>query len=487
LFSHIYGVEEIDLPERLKANKPDFDHSLQRFQYVASLPDTIGMRHPNLVLNGYSPINTQTLRRAVGEHADLYLKWLVDHGVFDMDERGYFPGERSTGYRLQQEFGNLDTARIELSGDAKLVKKLSKGNRFQFQMALKYEWLYGWLGSNQLKVDFDGAETALLRRYDEDMAAYLMNDNDNPFTPNPWSDCNDIQSHPIYRLRQGRMALKYVRDGGYPPFVDTTGYRLHSAITILPRVCRPFVKWGSDILQSVDVRNSQPFFLLRLFDPAFYTTTIAGNLFTKASRMDAVSWLREGGITESITAAMSRCGESCDTGCNPHERQDFAHFRLHVCGGVLYDWLQDETNAVFGYKPNRDAMKKSVMLTLFSSNKFMGGKCAAPKRLFRDLLPFVFGLTKILKKDDHVALAIALQQLESKTMLDHVCKRLKHADPDRPLLTLHDSGVVPQGAEKDVAAVMEEEAFKVVGYTPTVAIEPWIPKPASSSVLSFSA
>ena len=94
--------------------------------------------------------------------------------------------------------------------------------------------------------------------------------------------------------------------------------------------------------------------------------------------------------------------------------------------------------------------------------------------MFNDLYPTVYDVFKSIKRHGQANLAILLQRMESKLMLDHVAKRIGKECPGMPMFTIHDSIVCPFGEQGYVTRVIQEEAFQCIGSIPMVKVEPWL-------------
>ena len=153
---------------------------------------------------------------------------------------------------------------------------------------------------------------------------------------------------------------------------------------------------------------------------------------------------------------------------------DIRSYTDKVLDGSLYEYIAEEIKRTHGYIiSNRKEIKKMIFTVFFSANQFFHQREAWPKEMFSDLYPTVYDVFKSIKRPGQANLAILLQRMESKLMLDYVAKRISKECPSMPMFTIHDSIVCPFGEQGYVARVIQEEALKCIGSTPSVSVESW--------------
>ena len=94
-------------------------------------------------------------------------------------------------------------------------------------------------------------------------------------------------------------------------------------------------------------------------------------------------------------------------------------------------------------------------------------------RYFKEIFPNVYRVFIHEKGNDHSRFPIKLQQMESTTVLDVLCKRIHEKYPDLPIFTIHDCIVTLEGEESKVIDIIKEECTSRFGYYPQLKIEPW--------------
>ena len=146
---------------------------------------------------------------------------------------------------------------------------------------------------------------------------------------------------------------------------------------------------------------------------------------------------------------------------------------IEAVDGDLYSYMQEKLKETGRQIEDRKKLKEVVFCTLFSSNRFIGQPKALPKRLFRQLFPEVYQLFNMFKVVDSSHLAVLLQRLEARLILDNAAKKIGRSKRDMPILTVHDSIVVPKGNEEFCAQIIRNEAKRLLDITIHLNIEPW--------------
>lgn len=68
--------------------------------------------------------------------------------------------------------------------------------------------------------------------------------------------------------------MRIVAEHDYRYTVDDTGNRLHTNLTNLPAEVRNFITYAGRPLVSIDIRNSQPYMSLALFERKFWQSNL---------------------------------------------------------------------------------------------------------------------------------------------------------------------------------------------------------------------
>jgi hypothetical protein len=144
--------------------------------------------------------------------------------------------------------------------------------------------------------------------------------------------------------------------------------------------------------------------------------------------------------------------------------------REHCSEGAYQEWYDlvfiHDIYMFLGFElpqsPSRDDCKQFLMRILFCSNRSRFPE----KRFFEDRFPEVSSMLRKLKKGNHAALAIALQQLESSIMIDVVCTQLEWGRI--PSFTIHDGILVQTKYAPKVTKVIEQAFKRAIGEEPNL-------------------
>lgn len=130
--------------------------------------------------------------------------------------------------------------------------------------------------------------------------------------------------------------------------------------------------------------------------------------------------------------------------------------------GSLYDRLASET----GYA--RDDVKSLFLAVVYGDPRDMH---TVVGEAVRRLYPVVFAaVTDLAYELGHGGLAREMQRLESGVMIGRVARRVVRERPELPVLTVHDSIVVPAGAVAYVRGIIADEWQAAFGVVPRVKI-----------------
>ncbi len=137
---------------------------------------------------------------------------------------------------------------------------------------------------------------------------------------------------------------------------------------------------------------------------------------------------------------------------------------------AIADEIKLETGHIFS---DRKSVKEVFFTILFTANQFIGQDKAIYKRVFKNRFPYVYKVFAEIKKNDKTFLAILLQRIEARIILEMVCLRISQERPRLPIYTVHDSIATIKGNEDYVASVMEETLESMIGIKPALKVEYW--------------
>lgn len=209
----------------------------------------------------------------------------------------------------------------------------------------------------------------------------------------------------------------------------------------------------------MDIACSQPTLSLALLKPEFYQDTPEGIGTANIYRV-APGLIKQVPIDEIARLVYSN-------------KEKFISY-MEAVQGDLYIYMKPHLEAGTGRKwESRLGIKDEMFGVLYSDNRFIGQKEAAPKRIFKSLFPEVYEILALYKKKNASNLPVLLQKLEVRLLLDGSAKRLAKAMPGTPMFTIHDSIVMPAGNEEVMQAVMHAESRRILGFGIKTKPEVW--------------
>jgi hypothetical protein len=234
----------------------------------------------------------------------------------------------------------------------------------------------------------------------------------------------------VQKIKEGHIYIK----------VNSTNHRYDTNFTRLPGELVRHLSINGKPLMELDIRNSQPFFAVCLFDPTPEIQIIMGcslTLYAKSLH-----------LTDKI---------------------DVKRYIYLVTKGRFYDFMKTEFS-----RHNisiEDDFKEQCFTVFFGKNNSWHYSKAV--RLFGKIFPNVYRLFVMIKKGHHNRLAILLQRIEAYIMLDCVARKINETYPGLEFLTKHDS-ILPAMAPDEAVEIknlMQDEITTVVGYPPEIRIK----------------
>jgi hypothetical protein len=133
---------------------------------------------------------------------------------------------------------------------------------------------------------------------------------------------------------------------------------------------------------------------------------------------------------------------------------------LHNClEGQVYDRVATLT----GYE--RDRVKSLFLAVIYGEPKHMHTRVG---EAIRELYPDVFDAVAEMNARDNGNLPRLMQTMESGVMIGRVAARLLREYPSMPLLTVHDSVLVPEECVEVASRVISEEWLDEFGIEPNI-------------------
>jgi len=503
----LFIPSDLPLDRHLSENPPFKGFCKDQLVYLIHLIVTIPQYRKDIdVIDGYVPLSSKALQE-VNALYKRYLNYAVTSGLLACDS-SYFKGIKCKGYKiLYPTQGSLRAYEVK---DYVLSKHFHAHYRKQKKSIRGFEFLERWFGKG-LFIDMEAA-TAFLK---EELALKMGNVDLQDSKPiyNPYAvqedgsrGCYELHyKDPLLQYQQGNLSLMKLQERQFNCSISDNG-RFHSVLTNMRSVLRNYLTYNGERLVSIDVKNSQPYLICLLLQPEFWRSTKIKKkgavtvkkgqknkesqiycssiledynsilLLESILRIDSLAIHKEVSYFMLLEIATSLVNTSFDT------------YKDTVLKGAFYEALQDAFEQQLGYRvKDRKEVKAAVFQVLFTPNQFYGQKQAAPKRLFAQQYPELYGVLKAIKKKDPKLLPRLLQQIESHVILKVVAKRMQKLHPNVPIFTIHDSIVTTASNQLLVEQLMQDAFTSCIGSAPTLVAELLAPEYAEANLQQLRA
>lgn len=205
--------------------------------------------------------------------------------------------------------------------------------------------------------------------------------------------------------------------------------RVHTNVANLPAQYRQYLRLAGHELSAVDICTSQPLILALLLT----------------------------GKPPISRALLS--GEDPHAVFNPSSDSSLSVFLRDCLDGSVYDRVAEASR-----RYSRDDVKSLFLAVIYGHPEHMH---TVVGEAIRELYPRVFdAVVELNHRLGHGGLPRLMQTIESSVMIERVAGRLVREHPDVPLLTVHDSVVVPPDFTPLVEAIIAEEWSNEFGLAP---------------------
>lgn len=467
------------LHEKLSLHRPDFlfQETTALFFLNLVFKNTVkNWKYENL--DQFTPLSSKILRK-YSPHYNLYFEYFLKTGLLEMKERRRFPGVH-------------ECRRYRLSSD---VRQSIYSDKAPFATITNERF-------NDAPTDLkqhEMSETFL-------EAKHLSNWYNDKLTINYTEAIEHLQctSSPDEEIAK-KWFIESIKNNDYYGVRNTlTDNRMHSNLTNLPREMRQFLRYDGEDLVNFDIKCSQPFFLLGIIKGLIEKPDeISSLVFLYNKNKNKKGRLNKEQNKELRSYILQNLKKTLSS---KGFRKEWEVFKNWVLSSDLYNELDmilvpedvedeyiicKETNLwgrdIFVEYAERKSEKKITikklkiypdkrsMIKVIVLNILYGGttnRCEEFHRFYQKFpkLCEVLDLIKIYNVD---ALAVWLQQTESKCIIDVVTKKIALLYPEMPLFTIHDSIATTRSwSEKvDLAYIISHMIEDEIGFKPIVCKE----------------
>ena len=229
-----------------------------------------------------------------------------------------------------------------------------------------------------------------------------------------------------HRVRRGRLHASRCSYG-----------RFHSNFTNMKKELRRQLAWNGEPLIALDIKNSQPALLPYVIGRHIGEKEAGRHIGETLERIE-----QDTVVTDSFREEISIVAIS-----------------LGIMPGKFY-----ERAAVSLDQPKLP--RKEIKTSFFES---LYGRVETTRnstifKLIEQVSPSFAAAILDLKRNNHAALAHALQRTESDIVIDQCCRRLMESEPEMPLITVHDELMTTAEHKKLVVYQLTTAFFETCGY-----------------------
>jgi hypothetical protein len=367
----------------LKQEFPNLNElELDKLQYLIHL--IYEQRALYRIKTEYVPLKALYLRKILRDQK-YYRELLENAGIIECDHT-YIKRSKSFGLKLTDKYAEQDYNKVPIKTQ-KITKKILE-TKTDLDPNNK---IHHFLFNNLKKVNIN---------YEE---AYKL------------LDISDKDTFIVNKIRLGKIHNKdwFFKQDEYG--------RVHTNLTTLSSKYRAYLDVENENLINIDIRNSQPLFLLLTLREEIQEHTIRCALFETNNELTKYADL--------------------------------------VQVGNLYEFFSEVYNC------DRDSAKKKIFVEIF-------GKKISKE--FRAVFPNLSQVIDDIKGKDYRRVAWMMQRKESQLMINQVCGDLLAQDENIFLATIHDSILTTkQNVDATKTAILTR--FNALGISPTLKVETLAP------------
>jgi hypothetical protein len=344
-----------------------------------------------------------------------YMKFL-ENGEFIISNKSYVKGLTSKAYCINPKYLDSGVVYVDINSGSKLFEKMNKNqlrkkthysrNEKPFLREMrKHFW--------RIELNYEEAKKYCLKEANQSKRLhYLIS---------------------IEQLKDKR--LRYFKR-------NKTNDRLDTNLTNLKSELKQFMI-GDYV--SIDLKNSQPFFLSQLIKVILNNNTNTPS--TLCNIFSSVDILKSFGIKRiKKILKISQNQEN-------EKMANFREFENSVISGTFYDEFVSKYGSGIDRKKVKDIMFKVLFSQNFISDKYKKYEpYKEEKEIFKSVYPFIYDVIYHLKEGDNKLLPIYLQKLESYVFIDCIAEKLV-LNGIVPL-TIHDSVIVEKKQEKSTIQII---------------------------------
>lgn len=442
----------------LKAYNPTFTYKLkvEFFYYIITTIIKRQNTYENKELENIPVALNATILRGIKSDYNEYMDWLIEQEVIFKAEN-YEPGRSSNKYC----FTNFILSSLKEDSVSEIVemKALESGTitvARSIQESEVYEenkHLLKWFNDG-LEIDFEGAKT-----YIKDLSYYE----------------GEIVNLTHKKVHWNHQMSTLHHKAFYATRNEESDFRLHTVLTNLKKIFKPFVKYEGQELIGYDLKNSQPFFLIFLIDSIIINNNKISNILSRIYTNKVNNTF----MLQNLRKCLSTEGF----------QKEYVIFKAWVLNGQIYENMDSIINpkkclgSYFANKyiaskkvtekkkiDNVRSLMKGVIFTLFFSSVITRN---SDYKKLKKAFPNLIAVMEIFKMNNNSDFSKVLQNIESECIIDYVTRKIAKEYPEMPLFTIHDSISTTENYAGILKALMPKYIYEYTGLMPKIEEEKW--------------
>ncbi|MDV3631265.1 hypothetical protein CMU57_06255 [Elizabethkingia anophelis] len=400
-------------------------------------------------------LNAEIMKSWVSNYNE-YIEWLIEKDII-MQAENYAAGKSSKKFCFS-EYGisllgrDSEIAVIDnenLASDKIIIERSIQ----QSPVYKENEHLLKWF-NDKLEIDFEKAKV-----YIQDLVFYEGEIFDLDFKKVHWQHQISALHHKMF----------------YATRNEESDFRLHTVLTSLKKIFKPFTTYDGQEIIGYDLKNSQPFFLIFLIESLINNNNKINNIIDRAYSKNVLYTFMLQKVRESLSSKGFR--------------DEYVIFKKWVLDGRIYENMiqiikpEKHFGSYFTYvyneklkckvKQTQDSIR-GMMKGVFFTLLFCGVKTKDKYyHMFKREFPNLVGLIELFKIENHADFSKLLQNIESECIIDFVTKKIAEQYPEMPLFTIHDSISTTTEFAEVLGALMPQYVQEFTGLMPKIEKEKW--------------
>jgi hypothetical protein len=425
----------------------------------------------------YVAICSTLLKRLIGNDYTPYIEALVNSGVLIADNQFSIKHHICMGYKLAKELVNEPWTFATIKGRF-IVKAVIKHRRQKARELKKVNQelyhLNRWLIEETLILNKTAA-LDFLSTLERVMEREIKKRNLKPGSKNKIQGFLDLRIR-IYKTSIERWKLT----NGFT--VDSSGGRLHTPLTSIPSIFRNFITTrDGEELTSLDIKNSQPFHMVFLFQKRFWRKSKKAATMYGTDQELYNQLLHDEGYIMFQKLLLRADNQAIR----------ILSFKNLVLTGKLYEFICSRLGGIYKSRKKvnpfgtRRLAKKQFLRMMYYDPRKINPDVHQFFSEFVKLFPSEGSIMSLLKKRSYRDFSIFLQKLEAKMILHQVCRVIFKENPDIPLYTIHDSIITTKQYADLVMDKIKTTYVEAIGMAPQIEKNTWSETNALKSVVSY--